>query len=117
MSVEDFVLNGVLVNDPGRKQGKRNPHVFESVKRGGKVKVLYVEAYILSSWCAEHALPKEFGHRDFCHPCRELTGVIDKIPTGRDSDAIGIFFLRAMVDNHPCINYHSVLGNIWYVQW
>ncbi len=45
-------------------------HVFESVEGGGnKVKVFDVEGHILSSWHAEHAVPKEFGRRDVSRPC------------------------------------------------
>jgi hypothetical protein len=44
-------------------------HVFESVKRGGKVKVFDVEGHILSFWCAEHAVPKELGRRDVGRQC------------------------------------------------
>ncbi len=39
MSLEDFVLQGILFDNPRGKEGKRNVHVFESVKRGGKKKV------------------------------------------------------------------------------
>jgi hypothetical protein len=66
-----------LFNDPRGKKGKRDAHVFESVKRGGKVKVFDVKGRILSSWHAEHTVPKEFGHRNVGHPCCEFTGVID----------------------------------------
>jgi hypothetical protein len=58
VSIDDFVLQGILFNDPQGKQGERYPHVFESVKWGRKVKVFYVKAHILSPWCAEHAVLK-----------------------------------------------------------
>ncbi len=81
-----------MFDNPWGEKGKRDVHVFESVKRGKKVKVFDVEGHILSSWHAEHAVPKEFGHPDVGCPCCEVAGVIDEIPTGCDSDSIGIFF-------------------------
>ncbi len=90
-------------------------HVFESVKQCEKVKVFDVEAHILSSWHAENAVPKEFGRCDVCHPCCELARVIDEIPTGCDLDSVGICFIWAMADNHPCVCHNSVLGDVWDV--
>ncbi len=57
-----------MFDNPRGKMGKRDAHVFESVKWGRKVKVFDVEGHILSSWNAEHAVPKEFGRRDFGRP-------------------------------------------------
>ncbi len=98
------------------KQGERYLHVFESVDWGGKVKVFCVKAHIFSPWCAEYTVPNEFGSCDVCHLCCELAGVIDDVSTSRDLDAVGIFCLWVMVNDYPCIHYHSVLGDIWYVQ-
>ncbi len=84
------------------EMGKRDVHVFELVEQGGKVIFFYVEGHILSSWRAEHAVPKEFGRHDVGCPCCEFAEVIDEVPTGCDSDLIGICFLGAMIDNHPC---------------
>ncbi len=58
MLVKDPVLEGILVYDLRGEQGNRNPHVFELVERGGKVKVFDVQAHILSPWHTEHAVPK-----------------------------------------------------------
>ncbi len=79
-----------MFDDPRGEIDKKDAHVFESVKRGGKVKVFDVEGHILSSWRAEQAVPKEFGRRDVGHPCCEFAGVIDEVPTGCDLDSIGI---------------------------
>ncbi len=87
-------------------------HVFKSVERGGKVKFVDVKGHILSSWCAEHAVPKEFGLSDVGCPCCEFAGVIDEVPTGCDLDSIGIYFLGAMINNHPCVRNNSVFGDV-----
>ncbi len=94
------------------EKGKKDAHVFESVKRGQKVKVFDVEGHILSSWCAEHTVPKEFGCRDVGRPCCEFARVIDEVPTGCDLDSIGICFLGAMIDNHPHVCNSSVFGDV-----
>ncbi len=99
-----------MFDDPRGEKGKRDAHVFKSVERGGKVKVFDVEGQIFSSWHAEHAVPKEFGHRDVGRPCCEFAGVIDEVPNGCDSDSIGICFLGAMIDDHPCV---SCLWGCW----
>ncbi len=101
-----------MFDDPRGEKGKRNGHVFKLVKRGGKVKVFDVKGHIISSWHAEHAVPKEFGRRDVGHLCCEFAGVIDEAPTGCDSNSIGICFLGAMIDNHPCIRNKSVFGDV-----
>ncbi len=101
-----------MFDNPQGEKGKRDAHVFESVERGGKVKVFDVEGYILSSWHAEHAVSKEFGRCDVGRPCCEFAGVIDEVPTGCDSDSIGICFLGAMINNHPCIRNNSVFGDV-----
>jgi hypothetical protein len=93
------------------KKGKRDAHVFELVKRGRKVKVFDVEGHILSSWCAEHAVSKEFGRRDAGRLCCEFAGVIDEVPTSCDLDSIGICILGAMIDDHPCKRNNSVFGD------
>ncbi len=54
VSDEDFVLQGILFNDPWGKQGERYLHVFKSVKWGGKVKFfmsrhIYLAAGVLST--------------------------------------------------------------------
>ncbi len=71
-----------------------------------------MEGHILSSWRAEHAVPKEFGHRDVCSPCCEFAGVIDEVPTGCDSDSTGICFLGAMINDHHCVCNYSVFGDV-----
>ncbi len=101
-----------MFNNPWGKKGKRDAHVFESVKQGGKVKVFDVEGHILSSWHAEHALSKEFGRHDVGRPCCEFAGVIDEVPTVCDSDSIGICFLGAMINDHPCVRKNSVFGDV-----
>ncbi len=116
VSIEDFVLKGILFDNPQGKKGKRDAHVFESVKRGRKVEVFDVKGHILSSWRAEHAVPKEFGHHDVGHPCCEFAGVIDEVPTGCDSDSIGICFLGAMIDDPPRVRNNSVFGDVGDVE-
>ncbi len=101
-----------MFNNPQGGKGKRDVHVFKSVEQGGKVKVFDVEGHILSSWHAEHAVPKEFGRRDVSHPCCEFAGVIDKVHTGCDLDSIGICFLGAMINDHPCVCNNSVFRDI-----
>ncbi len=81
-----------MFDDPWGEKGKRDAHVFELVKRGGKVNVFDVEGHILSSWRADHADPKEFGHCDVGRLCCEFARVIDEVPTGCDLDSIGICF-------------------------
>ncbi len=48
VSVEDFVLSGILFDNPRGEKGKRDAHVFESVKWGRKVKVFDVEGHYLA---------------------------------------------------------------------
>jgi hypothetical protein len=92
--------------------GKRDAHVFELVKQGRKVKVFDVKGHILSSWHAEHTVPKEFGHHDVGHPCCEFAWLIYEVPTGCGLDSIGICFLGVMIDNHPCVHNNSVFGDV-----
>jgi hypothetical protein len=101
-----------LFEDLRGGKGKRDAHVFESVKRGKKVKVFDVKGHILSSWRAEHAVPKDFGRRDVGCPCCEFAGVIDEVPTGCDLGSVGICFLGAMIDNHPCVRNNSIFGDV-----
>ncbi len=117
MPIKDLVLESILVYDPRGKQGKGNPHVFESVERGGKVKVFDVKAHILSPWRAEHAVSKEFGCRDVRCPCCQFAGVIDEVTTGCDLDLVGIRFLETMIDDHPWVYDDSILGDVWDVGW
>ncbi len=70
---------------------------------------------MLSFWCAEHAVPKEFGRRDVGRLCCEFAGGFDEVPTGCDLDLVGICFWGAMIDNHPRVRNHSVLGDVWDV--
>jgi hypothetical protein len=101
-----------LFDNPRGGMGKRDAHVFELVKPGRKVKVFDVEGHIFSTWHAEHAVPKEFGRHDAGHLCCEFTGVIDEVPTGCDSDSIGIWFLGGVIDNHPRVHNISVFGDV-----
>ncbi len=101
-----------MFDNPRGGKGKRDAHVLESAKRGRKVNVFDIEGHILSSWHAEHAVPKEFGHCDVGRLCCEFARVIDEVPTGCDSDTIGICFLGAMIDNHPCVRNNSVFGDV-----
>jgi hypothetical protein len=117
LSVKDLVREGILFYDPRGKQGKRNPHVFKSVERGGEVKVFDVKAHILSPRRAEHAVPKEFGCHDVRCLCCQFAGVIDEVTTGCDSDSVGICFLGTMIDDHPRVRDNSVLGDVWDVGW
>ncbi len=101
-----------MFDNPWGKKGKRDAHVFKSVERGRKVKVFDVEGHILSSWHAEHAVPKEFGHRDVGRSCCEFARVIDEVPTGCDSDSIGICFWGVIIDNHHRVRNNSVFGDV-----
>ncbi len=38
---------------------------------------------------------------------------MDEVPTGCDSDLVGICFLGAMINDHPGIRNNSVLGDVW----
>jgi hypothetical protein len=115
--IKDSVLEGILVYDPRGEQGKRNPHVFESVKRGRKVKVFDVQAHILSPRRAEHAVPKEFGCCDVRCPCCQFARVIDEVTTGCDSDSVGIRFLGMMINDHPWVCDDSAFGDVWEAGW
>jgi hypothetical protein len=48
VSVEDFVLQGILFDNRWGKQGIRYLHIFESVKWGREVKLFYAEAIYLA---------------------------------------------------------------------
>jgi hypothetical protein len=47
--------------------------------------------------------------------CVVSSPVIDEVPTGCDSDLVGICFLGAMINNHPRVRNNSVLEDVWDV--
>ena len=63
--------------------------------------------------CADHAVPQELGSCDVGCSQGKFSGVINEIPTCRDSNTVGIFLLGAVVDDYPCVRGGPVFENIW----
>ncbi len=104
-----------MLDDPRGEEGKRDAHVFVSVEGDREVEVLYVEAYVSSPRCADHAVPQELGNCDVGCSRGEFARVINEIPICHDTDTVGIIFLEAVVDDYLCVRGGPVLGNIWNV--
>jgi hypothetical protein len=58
-------------------EGKRNFHVLKSVKGCTEVKVLDVQAHVLSTLCAEDTVPHQFGCGEVGGACGELAWIVD----------------------------------------
>ena len=41
-----------------------------------------------------------------------LKGIIDEVPTNCNADVVGVFFLRLMINDNPCIRDRSIQGNV-----
>ncbi len=57
VSIVYLVCKVILLGDPWGGKGKRDVHVFVSIKGGQKVEIFYVEAHIFCVGCAEYAVP------------------------------------------------------------
>jgi hypothetical protein len=111
--IEDLVFQSVLLSNPRGEEGTRDEHVFVPVEGGQEVEVLHVKAYVLCPQCADHAVPLELGGRDVGCSFGEFSGVINEIPTCRDSNTVGIVLLGVVVDDYPYVRGGPVFGNIW----
>jgi hypothetical protein len=51
----------VLILDPNGEHVKGHPHILEVLKVCYQVKILDVKAHIFGPFCANHAIPIDFG--------------------------------------------------------
>ena len=76
-----------------------------AVHRGTQLKVLNVEAEIVSPRCADDTIPKHFRSGEISRPGGQFARVMNEITTGRHSKSVGIVLLFPVMHNVHSVSY------------
>lgn len=104
----------VLINCCLRENTEWHFHVLKSVHWCAQVEVLDVQAEISGANCADDAVPHHFRSCEICCARCKLSRVFDEVSSCRESYAIGVCFLRPVVDNDAGVSDRAIVGYVKY---